>query len=283
VIKVVVDLRPAYYFLEDTGTLPADSQSGEIPDPSIDGLFVNGPFAHHALGVTGGQWADWGPEALGANDTRRFYDDGTHGDETAGDMFYTRTYTYPAGTPRTVVGKFGINGYDNEAGFQLDQHVELTEGEDVVVNIIFGCVRRQDGTFASHFNTDEESPWHRAYADYLVVDNTGDTPTCEVVRTGGFVVSNEPTGFVSEKLELVSFPNPAVNSATFEYSIPQAADVRLEVFDLMGRRVATLVDETQQASSYRVSFDTSGLASGTYIYRLAAGDSVLTQRMTVIR
>jgi hypothetical protein len=283
VIKVVVDLRPAYYFLEDTGTLPADSQSGEIPNPSIDGLFVNGPFAHYAQGVTGGQWADWGPDALGANDTRRFYDDGTHGDATAGDMFYTRTYTYPAGTPRTVVGKFGINGYDNEAGFQLDQHVVLSEGQDVVVNIIFGCVRRQDGTYASHFNTDVDSPWHRAYAPYLVVDNTGDVPTCSVVRSGGHVVSNEPIGPASENIELVSYPNPAVNSATFEYSIPQAADVRLEVYDLMGRRVATLVDETQQASSYRVSFDTSGLANGTYIYRLAAGDSVLTRRMTVIR
>jgi hypothetical protein len=281
-VTFVVDLRPAYYFLEDNDFLPADSQTGEIPDPSIDGLFVNGPLPDSALEDDAPEWATWGPEGLGQIESRRFYDDGTHGDAVAGDMFYTRTYTFPAGTPRTLTAKFGINGYDNEAGFAVNQHLTIEGDENVVVHAIFGCVRQADGTYTAHFS--DEGNFVRAYQPYLVVDNTGDTPTCTVVREGGFVVSNEPTVNAPKGLMLeASYPNPASGVTTFAYSIPQAAQVSLEVFDLMGRRVAVVVNEVQQADSHRVSFDASGLSSGVYLYRLVAGDEVVTRRMTVVR
>jgi len=288
VIRIEVDLRPAYYFLMDNGVLPVDTQTGEQPT-SIDGLFVNGPIGHRAVEVTGAEWATWGPDGLGQITSRQFFDDGDQGgDVTAGDTLYTRTYTYPAGTARTLIGKFGINGYDNEAGFGADHHMNIPEGASVV-NIVFGCVRRADGTFTAtngpiFGEAGGSGDFSDAYAEYVQIDNTADTPTCTVVRSGGGTVGVEPIGRMPEGIALNgNFPNPVINATTFEYAIPMATQVNLSVYDVMGRRVAVIVDDVQQANTYRVSFDASALASGTYIYRLVAGDQVLTQRMTVIR
>lgn len=280
-IRIVLDLRPAYYYLADHGRLPDDIQTGEVTPPVIGGVWLNGPLGLRAQEVTGAEWATWG-EALAAIEPRRFYDDGaTGGDLVAGDSLFTRTYTYPAGTPRVLIGKWGVNGFDNESGFGVDHHVHLAGTE---IRVIFGCMRQADGTFVAHFDNDPAGRFRNAYQPYLRIDNAASPPTCTVVRSGGGVVGVEPTGRAPEGLRLLAnFPNPARLSTTFEYSIPSATEVRLEVFDLMGRRVATLVNETQQANTYRVWFDTSDLASGSYVIRLTAGDSVLTQRMTVIR
>lgn len=69
------------------------------------------------------------------------------------------------------------------------------------------------------------------------------------------------------------YPNPAVNAAHFAYQLPEAAEVRLEVYDMLGRRVATLIETFQQAGSHRVSFNVQTLASGTYFYHFEASAS----------
>lgn len=79
------------------------------------------------------------------------------------------------------------------------------------------------------------------------------------------------------------FPNPARESVTISYELPQAIKVQLEVFDVLGRRVGTLVSDRQDAGSKQANFDFSGLASGTYIIRLQAGEHDATRRITVVR
>jgi hypothetical protein len=59
--------------------------------------------------------------------------------------------------------------------------------------------------------------------------------------------------------------------------------VRLEVFDLNGRAVATLVEARQPAGTYSVNFDGSELSSGVYMYRLQAGDALFTRKLTLIK
>jgi hypothetical protein len=68
-----------------------------------------------------------------------------------------------------------------------------------------------------------------------------------------------------------------------EYDVPEAAPVRIAVYDLLGRQVATLVDRTQTAGTHRVQFDGSGLASGVYLVRLVASGTVQTQRVSLVR
>ncbi|MCP4582176.1 MAG: T9SS type A sorting domain-containing protein, partial [candidate division Zixibacteria bacterium] len=67
------------------------------------------------------------------------------------------------------------------------------------------------------------------------------------------------------------------------YSLPTPSDVRLEVFNLMGQQITTLVDSHQKAGNYSVNWDASEKASGLYFYRLTAGENVFTKRMTLVK
>ena len=88
-----------------------------------------------------------------------------------------------------------------------------------------------------------------------------------------------PEAFTLEQ----NFPNPFNPSTTIRYNLRESGQVRLEVFDVNGRQVATLVDGNQASGAHSVVFDARGLASGTYIYRLQLGAQVLTRKMTLIK
>lgn len=60
-------------------------------------------------------------------------------------------------------------------------------------------------------------------------------------------------------------------------------DVRIVVYDILGRRVATLVDAEQPAGRHRAVFDASRVASGVYVYRLEVGGTLFSNRMVVVR
>jgi len=80
-----------------------------------------------------------------------------------------------------------------------------------------------------------------------------------------------------------NYPNPFNPTTTFNYDIAKASVVKLEVFDVLGRKVAELVNGRKSPGSYSVRFDAGNLSSGLYIYRLQAGGSVFTQKMTLIK
>jgi hypothetical protein len=67
-----------------------------------------------------------------------------------------------------------------------------------------------------------------------------------------------------------NYPNPFNPSTTIQYQLPTASDVRLEVYDLLGRKVMTLVNAKQMAGNYSVQLNAASLASGVYFYRLQA-------------
>jgi hypothetical protein len=80
-----------------------------------------------------------------------------------------------------------------------------------------------------------------------------------------------------------NYPNPFNPATQIQYTIPESGMVQLDVFNIMGQRVATLVSETMNAGTHTVSFDASNLASGMYLYRLQAGSVVLTKKMTLLK
>ena len=87
-----------------------------------------------------------------------------------------------------------------------------------------------------------------------------------------------------EEPELKSnYPNPFNPVTTIEYVLPEEAEVRLEIYDILGRRVAVLEDGMQEAGTHQVQWDASGVSSGTYIYRLEAGEHVESRHMTLIK
>ena len=80
-----------------------------------------------------------------------------------------------------------------------------------------------------------------------------------------------------------NYPNPFNPTTTISYELPENSNVTLQVYDMTGRQVATLVNGTVQAGSHRISFDASGLSSGIYLYRLTAGSSVISRKLTVLK
>ena len=89
-----------------------------------------------------------------------------------------------------------------------------------------------------------------------------------------------PSGFILNQ----NYPNPFNPSTKISYSISNMEEkVYLSIFDMLGREVAVLVNSTQNAGTYEVTFSAPKLASGTYFYRLAAGNNVVTKKMMLVK
>jgi hypothetical protein len=80
-----------------------------------------------------------------------------------------------------------------------------------------------------------------------------------------------------------NYPNPFNPSTNIEYSIPSGSFVQLKVYDILGNKVATLVNEEQSAGIYRADFSGINLASGLYIARITSGNFSNSIKMTLMK
>lgn len=111
------------------------------------------------------------------------------------------------------------------------------------------------------------------------IDILAQTETLEIAPFEQELVEELPAEFALKQ----NYPNPFNPVTQIQYALPEAADVRLEVFNVTGQRVATLVNGSQNAGLHTVSFDASRLSSGVYIYRIQAGGFVQTKKMVLVR
>jgi len=182
-----------------------------------------------------------------------------------GDMVYTGTLAMTTPTYSGLQYKYGY-------GTQQDGYFDETGGG-------FSDIGRRRTRYVAA-NTDGSWPAEFAF------------PQEDFIAEGLLPFEQNP---VSVNVELTdaelpsnialsqNYPNPFNPVTTFEYTIDRTMDVSVRIFDVMGREVAVLVDGVQQASSYRVNFDASDLASGVYLYRLETPAQTVTRQMTLLK
>jgi len=78
-------------------------------------------------------------------------------------------------------------------------------------------------------------------------------------------------------------PNPFNPATQISYTLARDGHVKLEIYNLLGQKVATLVDKHQEAGQKRVHWEAKDFSSGIYFYKLTAGDFTATKKMVLIR
>lgn len=119
------------------------------------------------------------------------------------------------------------------------------------------------------------------------VDNTGYIHNAEFdTRIGGVPPNSKgikkciaPVDYYSTNI----YPNPFNPSTTIKYQIPEDGIVSIKIYDVLGKEIATLVNEEKEAGNYEVSFNGSDLASGIYIYRIQVNDFVSSKKMMLLK
>lgn len=106
------------------------------------------------------------------------------------------------------------------------------------------------------------------------------------IRTDSVGVLNSEIRTVSTPKEYIlnqNYPNPFNPTTVIEFVIPKADNVSLKIYDVLGREVATLLNERRNAGVYRVNFNAASLSSGTYFYRLQSGGFTQTKKMILVK
>ncbi|MBS1552348.1 MAG: T9SS type A sorting domain-containing protein [Bacteroidetes bacterium] len=107
------------------------------------------------------------------------------------------------------------------------------------------------------------------------IDDFGDPITGIVSQSG----TQTPNVYALSQ----NYPNPFNPVTKIDFSIPKSGLVTLKVFDILGKEIATLVNEKLSAGKYETDFNASKLSSGTYYYRIETGDYVETKKMLLIK
>lgn len=134
-----------------------------------------------------------------------------------------------------------------------------------------------------------DSIFHNANPEYLVMDaayngTTGGYDGAYTIGVNGATAITTPVESTPTTFSLgQNYPNPFNPVTTVPYRIAESADVKLIVYDVLGREVATLVDRRQEAGDYTMVFDAENLPGGFYFYRLTAGAFMATREMLVLK
>ncbi len=236
------------------------------------------------------------------------WDVGSYGNnEGAMDTAYKVFYQYDAATPNLRFGFMSIPFNSGVQGYELlDNNVYVYPTSDLVDDSVWAIMSR--GTFSttgagapddhsmlltlSLGNLDSGATRVEEFAlfGYDSTQVTTDSLANLINATATYVRDiSDQIAALPKKFELSqNFPNPFNANTRIRFSVPKASHVKLEVYDILGRKVRTLADEDMTAGFKQVIWDgrnQSGdeVASGVYFYRIKATDFVMTKKMTLLK
>lgn len=131
--------------------------------------------------------------------------------------------------------------------------------------------------------------WRQSQEAYLIRSDGSERPAMEWLRAyleeyRSRILASEPEGGVPQAARLLgNYPDPFERSTRIQYTVTEPTRVTLNIYDLWGREVATLVDALKTPGEFSAEFDAHDLASGMYVYRLRAGSFVEKRVMTRVR
>lgn len=161
----------------------------------------------------------------------------------------------------------------NNAGFEIERRQPSTEWQ--MIGFVQG--RGTTSEVQRYSFNDNAAPTGTVIYRLKQVDFDGVFSYSPIVE----IAIGAPTTFALNQ----NYPNPFNPETRIGYRLPVASDVKLELYDVLGRKLATLVSARQEAGSYLIALNaqTLKLASGTYFYRLQAGNFVETKKMMLLK
>jgi hypothetical protein len=121
------------------------------------------------------------------------------------------------------------------------------------------------------------------YFDSLQTNSldAGNSFVAEIINNTTRVEDNDP--IPSSIILYQNYPNPFNSSTTIEYEIPKLSHVKIDVYDVLGRRIVALIDKEHNAGNYSITFNDSKLSSGIYFYKITAGNFIQTKKMILLK
>jgi hypothetical protein len=266
--------------------LPIPFQFAEVPQTSIN-ICTNG-FANFGTGSTA-YTNDLSATTAPFNVIAPFWD----------DLYFHPTSSVTTDVLGTAPNRVFVIQY-NDAGrypstsaWRLNFQIRLYETTNII-EFSYGGTTPGTETFTASIGLKGSTGGSGNFVDAT----TGSTTTANnsiaqfPARGLKYRLIPGPTGFSNTK-NLVerpkefkleqNYPNPFNPTTTIQFAVPSVSDVKLEVFNILGQKVASLVNRRMEAGVHTVNFNATNLSSGVYFYRLQAGNFVQTKKMMLVK
>jgi hypothetical protein len=189
------------------------------------------------------------------------------------------TFAQTAASQKAVTLSWSTLSETNNYGFEVQRSAAKTSG----FATISGSFTKGNGTSAAKHTyayTDAAPSSAQPYYRLRQIDLDNSEHFSDALQvTGAGFGTVIPTEFAMRQ----NYPNPFNPTTVIEFDLPKDSHVSLEMYNILGQRVMTILDEVRLAGSQRVQVDASRLATGVYLYRLVAGDKVFMKKMTLIK
>jgi len=197
--------------------------------------------------------------------------------DTASTSYSFMGYT----SKQTTIFSFKVDGYGTlKTPDYSDQCLRIVE-VDTTLSSVEGIT---DTTVSKNVQMiTKNNPFASANISF---DSNGNASSADYTVVNGMTtpIEKSPVSSIARKFQLnQNYPNPFNPTTIISYDLNKAGNIKLDIFNTLGQKVATLVNGKQSAGAHRVSFDASYLNSGVYFYKLTSCNLTKTRNMILIK